>query len=173
MKIDYIRSSRKFLSLLIAIILYYVVHEGAHLIYALFLGTFKQINFIHMGVQIETYRERMSDMQTAVFCMAGAATTILAGWFLVFMAKRILDGKSLLFRAASFYVTLVFLLNDPFYLSILYPYVGGGDMNGIQLLLPEQYARLIFGFLLAVHLVLIIKYVYPAYKKAFQSNSNI
>lgn len=173
MKIDYIRSFRKLSGLLIAIILYYVIHEGAHLLYALMMGTFKQINFIEMGVQIEVYRDQMGDVQTAVFCLVGAAATLLTGWFLVLMTKRIVGSGSLVFRAAAFYVTLVFLLNDPFYLSVLYPYVGGGDMNGIKLLIPEQYARIFFGSILVIHLVLIAKYLYPAYKIAFQDTTKM
>lgn len=158
---------RKLSGLLIAVLSYYVVHEGAHLIYALSLGTFKQINFIGMGVQIETYKEQMSQLHTALFCLAGVAATTIAAWALLFMTKRILKCPSLAFKAASFYVTLAFLLNDPFYLSVLYPYVGGGDMNGIKLLLPENFARAAFALLFLIHCVVIVKFVYPSYKAAF------
>lgn len=161
---------RKLGGLLIAVFLYYVLHEGAHLVYALALGTFKQINIIGLGIQIETYRERMSDVQTAVFCIAGAAATAVAGWILVMSAGRIVKSRSLAFRAAVFYVTLVFLLNDPFYLSVLYPYVGGGDMNGIRLLVPELYAKGFFFLIFLLHMAVIARYLYPVYTKAYQTS---
>lgn len=171
MNIDYKRNFRKVAGLAIAIIMYYVIHEGAHLIYALFTGVFKQINFIQMGVQIETYREQMSDVQTGIFCLVGAISTLSAGWILTVLAGRIVECRSLFFRAAAFYITLVFLLNDPFYLSVFYPYVGGGDMNGIKLIIPEAFARAGFAALFAVNLILVVKWVYPVYKKAFSLES--
>lgn len=171
MNIDYKRNLRKIAGLVIAIVMYYVIHEGAHLIYALCLGVFKQINFIQMGVQIETYRERMSDMQTGIFCLVGALSALSAGWGLTALAGRIVKCRSLFFRSAAFYTTLVFLLNDPFYLSVFYPYVGGGDMNGIKLIIPETYARVGFALLFAVNLILVVKRVYPVYKSAFSSGN--
>lgn len=167
MNIDYKRNLRKIAGLAIAIVMYYVIHEGAHLIYALCLGVFKQINFIQMGVQIETYREQMSDVQTGILCLVGALATLSAGWGLTALAGRIVKCRSLYFRAAAFYITLVFLLNDPFYLSVFYPYVGGGDMNGIKLLIPETFARAGFAVLFAVNLFLVVKRVYPVYKRAY------
>lgn len=169
MGIDLKQNFRKVGGLLMGIILYYVIHEGAHFIYALKLGVFKKINFINLGVQIDTYRERMSDEQTAVFCLVGAAATLLTGWILVCIAPKIVKSSSLFFRAEAFYVTLVFLLNDPFYLSVFYSFVGGGDMNGIKLLIPELYARIMFGAIFFMNLILIVKYVYPIYKKAFEN----
>lgn len=51
---------------------------------------------------------------------------------------------------------MVMLLLDPLYLSILCGFFGGGDMNGISLLVPEAMARIGYGVL-------------PAYTQAFQS----
>ncbi len=161
------RNMRKAAALLTAIVLYYVVHEGAHLLYALKLGVFQRVAFTGLGVQIVSYREQMSDVQTAVFCMLGAAAALLAGWILVFVMPRILRSGSLFFRAVAFYTTVVFLLNDPVYLSVLYPYVGGGDMNGIKLMMPEGAARILFGVILGANLVMIVKYVYPAYRDRY------
>ncbi|WP_373266027.1 hypothetical protein [Hungatella hathewayi] len=168
MKLDYKKSLRKTGAFLLALLLYYVIHEGAHLIYALFAGSFKQINFLQMGVQIETYRERMSGVQTGLFCLAGPVITILLSYALFFCKGWILQRKSLLFRAAAYYVTLLFMLNDPVYLSVLYPYVGGGDMNGIALLLPENAARTIFVVIFLMNIVLIFRYLIPAYGSAYR-----
>jgi len=169
MEIDVRRNVRKIGALLAAIVLYYVVHEGAHLLYALKLGVFRRVAFTGLGVQIVTYREQMNDVQTAVFCVLGAAATFVAGWLLVLLMPRILKSRHLFFWAAAFYTTIVFLLNDFVYLSVLYPYVGGGDMNGIKLIVPEGAARILAGVILAVHLVIIARYVYPVYRDRFVS----
>ena len=55
------RRSGQYIGILAAVVAYYLVHEGAHLLYALFAGVFKQINFMGIGVQIDVYAERMSE----------------------------------------------------------------------------------------------------------------
>lgn len=172
MGIDYKRNTRKLAAFILVIASYYVIHEGAHLIMALIFGSFKQINFLQLGVQIEIYRERMSGLQLGVFCMAGPAVTIVLSYVLLFMTKRIVQNKSLFYRAFAYYMTLLFLLNDPFYLSVLYPYVGGGDMNGIKLLIPEIAARSAFAMILLVNLYVVIKYLFPVYRKAYHDSEN-
>lgn len=46
---------RQYISILAAVAAYYLVHEGAHLLYALSTGVFKQINFMGVGMQIDVY----------------------------------------------------------------------------------------------------------------------
>ena len=68
---------RQYVGLLSAIIAYYLIHEGAHLIYAIFTGVFKQINFMGLGMQIDIYSERMTQTQLGVFCLMGSVATLL------------------------------------------------------------------------------------------------
>ena len=70
-----------------------------------------------------------------------------------------------------YYITLIMLLLDPLYLSVLYGLFGGGDMNGIALLLPEVAARILFGVLLVFHGLLFWKVVLPKYKMAFSEDT--
>ena len=73
------RQIRQYLGLLSAVLVYYLVHEGAHLIYALSIGVFRQINFMGVGVQVDVYAQPMSNLQMGVFCLTGAiATTFTA-----------------------------------------------------------------------------------------------
>ena len=82
--------------------------------------------------------------------------------------KRIVESKNKLFKAICFYTTLAFLLLDPLYLTIVYKFVGGGDMNGILLFgVPEIIIQIIFGIIAIINIFLIIKKIYPAYKKSF------
>lgn len=55
------------LGLLFAAVAYYLIHEGAHLLYALALGVFKRIKFMGLGMQIATYSEKMTDVQIGIF----------------------------------------------------------------------------------------------------------
>jgi len=89
---------RQYLGLLSAIISYYVVHEGMHLIYALCTGTFKQINFMGLGMQIDIYAEKMSDVQLGVFCIVGSIATFIVAYVFIACIDKIAKVKSKVFN---------------------------------------------------------------------------
>lgn len=158
---------RQYISILAAVAAYYLIHEGAHLLYALLNGVFKKINFMGLGVQIDVYAERMTDIQLGIFCLVGAVATFCAGYLLTALAKRICRAKNKLLRAVLYYITIALLLLDPLYLSVLCGFFGGGDMNGIALLCPEWEARCFFGALLLLNGLVFWKWVLPTYRKSF------
>ena len=158
---------RQLVGVFAAIVAYYLIHEGAHLLYAVCTGVFKQINFMGLGVQIDVYAERMTDTQLGVFCLAGALATFCAAYLLTAFAKNICKAKSKLLRAVFYYITIALLLLDPLYLSIQCSFFGGGDMNGIALLCPEWAARVIFGALLLINGLVFWKLVLPTYQESF------
>ena len=159
---------RQYIGIFAAVIAYYFVHEGAHLVAALHYGTFKGINFMGLGMQIDAYTDRMTDFQLGVFCLVGAVATVLFGWLLVLLCKRICTAKSKVFKTVMWYVSLAILIIDPLYLSILCGFFGGGDMNGIKLLFPEITVRIVFAIIGIIHGIVIWKYLLPEYTKAFQ-----
>lgn len=131
------KRTRQYIGILAALAAYYLVHEGAHLLYALLTGVFKQINFMGLGVQIDVCADCMTDTQLGIFCLVGALATFCIGYLLAALAKNICRAQSKLLRAMLYHITIVFLLLDPLYLSVLCGFFGGGDMNGIALLCPE------------------------------------
>jgi hypothetical protein len=161
------KRTRQCIGILAALAAYYLVHEGAHLLYALFTGVFKQINFMGLGIQIDVCAERMTDTQLGIFCLVGALATFCVGYLLTAFAKNICRAQSKLLRAMLYYITIAFLLLDPLYLSILCGFFGGGDMNGIALLCPEWMARGLFGALLFVNGLVFWKRVLPTYRQSF------
>ena len=93
------KRARQYIGILAAVIAYYLVHEGAHLLYALFTGAFRQIKFMGLGVQVDVFRERMTDTQLGVFCLVGALATLCAGYLLTALAAAICRAGSKLLRA--------------------------------------------------------------------------
>lgn len=161
------KSMRQYIGLFSAIIAYYVIHEGAHLIYALCIGVFKQINIIGLGMQIDVYADKMTSEQLGVFCILGSVMTTITAYTLVLLADKIKKMSSKFFKACMYYITIIMLLMDPLYLSLLCGIFGGGDMNGISLLLPELVARIGYGILLVVNVIVFFKVVLPKYKEGF------
>lgn len=71
---------RQYIGLLSSVLAYYAVHEGAHLIYALSTGVFRQINFMGIGMQIGIYEEQMSDRDYHVYIGRYLGAFNLLGW---------------------------------------------------------------------------------------------
>ena len=163
------KSMRQYIGLFSAIIAYYVIHEGAHLVYALCIGVFRQINIIGLGMQIDVYAEQMTSEQLGIFCLLGSIATTIAAYVLVLLADKIMNISSKVFKACMYYITIIMLLMDPLYLSLLCGMFGGGDMNGISLLLPELAARIGYGILLVGNIVVFFKVVLPKYKAGFEN----
>lgn len=166
-----VKNSRKWLALLIAVALYYIVHEGAHMVVALLLGTFQRISFVKWGLGMQIVAENtMTNMQIFVFSIMGAVATLIVGYIMVWQRNRILMSTSKLLRAIAYYATLIFLCLDPLYFSIISRFVGGGDLNGIILIgIPKTAAVSFFLMLLVLNLFIFLKIAYPSYKQKFNS----
>ena len=162
---------RQYVGLLSAVIAYYLLHEGAHLLYALSIGAFKQINLMGLGMQIDIYAEKMTQTQLGVFCLLGSVTTLLTAYILIALIDKIRNISSKAVKACLYYITIAMLLIDPLYLSALCGFFGGGDMNGIKLLIPEVAARIIYGLVLVVNAFVFVKIVLPKYKLAFSDEA--
>ena len=104
---------RQYIGILFAIIAYYIVHEGAHLSVALALHAFKKINFMGIGIQIDIYRDRLTDMQLGIFCIAGVTATLITAYALVYFKDKICEIKNKLVKAIFYYVTVIMLVLDP------------------------------------------------------------
>jgi len=161
------RNVRQYIGILAAIVIYYIIHEGAHFLVALKYGVFKQVNFMGLGMQVDVYHTQMKDYQMGIFCLAGAMATFVCGWFLIIICRRICAAKSKVFRTVAWYTSLVMLLLDPIYLSVLSEFFGGGDMNGISLIWQEGIVRAFFVGVGLIHVLVIFRYLLPKYKASF------
>ena len=162
---------RQYIGLFTAILVYYLIHEGAHLVYALSVGAFKQINFMGLGIQIDIYPDIMSQNQLGVFCLVGSVATFIAAYILIALTGIIGRSQSKVLKTCTYYTILAMLLLDPLYLSVLCGFFGGGDMNGIGYLIPEVYARIAYGILLIVNAFVFWKIVLPKYRMMFRDES--
>ena len=64
--------TRQYIGILAAVLSYYLLHEGAHLITALCMGVFKEVKFLGVGMQVDVAAAQMTDLQMGIFCLAGA-----------------------------------------------------------------------------------------------------
>lgn len=135
---------------------------------ALLYGAFEKIRILGLGVQVVANTEILTNFQLAIFCVVGSISTLLVAYLLVLFTKKIVEIQNKLFKAICYYTTLTLLLLDPLYLTVVYKFVGGGDMNGILLFgVPEIAIQIIFGIITIINIFLVVKKVYPEYKKSF------
>lgn len=163
------KRARQYIGLIAAIVMYYVIHEGAHLAYAVVTGTFRTIKFMRLGMQIDVYTEQMTESQLGMFCLVGAISTLVFAYVLIAFIEKISTVPSKLFWACAYYVTIAMLFIDPLYLSLLCGFFGGGDMNGIALFVPEIAMRIAFFCVLIGNAVVFLKVVLPKYQLMFHS----
>lgn len=100
------KRARQYIGILTAVAAYYIVHEGAHLLYALSAGVLRRINFMGLGAQVDVFHEGMTDAQLGIFCLVGAAATLCAAYLPTALAGRIGRAESKLFRAVMYYMTI-------------------------------------------------------------------
>lgn len=162
------KRTRQFIGIIFAIVAYYIIHEVAHLVMALIFHAFKGINFMWLGIQVDVYRDRLTDMQLGIFCIAGVTATLIIGYMLVGLKDKICQMESKLLKAIYYCITMIMLILDPIYLCLLSGCFGGGDLNGILYLMPQAYVWTIFCYILIFDIWLLIKRVTPTYVEAFK-----
>lgn len=157
---------RKWCALMVAVFLYYFIHEGSHLVIALLYGVFQEIRFLGAGVQVAIHTELLTENQMVIFNIAGSVSTLIGAWIFIGLTPLFTKMKNKFFRACGYYITIALMFIDPIYLSFLYRFFGGGDMNGILLSgVPEMAAQLVFVIIGIIHILLFWKWVHPLYKK--------
>ena len=125
-----------------------------------------------LGMQIDIYSEQITQTQLGVFCLLGSVATLLSAYALILLIDRIKQLSSKVVKAALYYITIAMLFVDPVYLSILCGFFGGGDMNGIKLLISEPLARILYAVVLLFNALVFVKIVLPKYKSAFAVQTN-
>ena len=118
--------------------------------------------------KIDIYRDRLTDTQLGIFCIAGVTATLITAYTLVYFRNKICGIKNKLLKAIFYYVTVIMLVLDPIYLCLLSGAFGGGDVNGILYLMPQAWAWTIFAFILLFNIWILLKKVNPTYTAAFK-----
>ena len=141
------------------------VHEGVHIVVALLFGVYEGVKILPIGIEVLIEEPlTIGGYKLAVFSGLSSILTIVIGYGLLMLAPRILKINSQPLKKYLYYVTLVFLLLDPIYLSLISFFVGG-DINGITLGLniPYGLVRAVYFAIAVYNLYLVIKKLYPVY----------
>ena len=156
---------RRYLYFFLAGITYLIVHEGIHAIQAHIYGVYQGIRILPFGVEILiTQPLAIEGIKLALFSGLSSVVTIIIGYILLIFSPKILKFSAQIVKNYLYYVTLIFLLLDPLYISLL-SFLVGGDINGIVLGLNTSYilVRATYSVILTINLFLVYRKLYPAY----------
>jgi hypothetical protein len=122
----------KWLTFLLAVALALALHEGTHIATAQRYGEFETIHIQPFGIEVQfsTPVAERSGPRWAVISGSSNLLTIVLGYLLLGVSRRVAPVRSRAGRRVLFYLTLVLLLADPFNLSIG-ALIWGGDADGI------------------------------------------
>lgn len=157
---------RRYVGLLIALLLFVVVHEGLH---ALVASAFDELKTLHirpfgMEVVFRTPVEDRAGPGWAYISGLSNAATLAIGYCFFAARKRLSACANHPIRGTAYWVTVLFLLADAFNLS-LGPFIYGGDINGIAagLGVSRYLLQSLFFAVLMVNRELVVHSVLPTY----------
>lgn len=157
---------KRLASFLLAFLVLFAVHEGMHALIAMLYGEYDAFHIRPIGFEVtfRTAPDERSGIQWAFISGASNIVTLLMGYLLLMLAKRLARLRSVFLRASLFYLTVLALLSDPFNLSVG-PFIYGGDVNGIAVGLDiNRYViQAIFLVVLLVNRELISQKLFPIY----------
>ena len=121
---------KRYIYFLLAAVSYLLVHEGMHMINAVIQGSFEGIRLMPLGIEVMIKNPVVYDYRLGLFSLLSSITTVSIGWLLFILRHRIIKLKQQSIKNYLCYTTMLFMVLDPFYLSLLSFFVGG-DINGI------------------------------------------
>jgi len=123
---------KKWLGFIIAVLLFFTLHEGLHALTALPFGEFEAFHIRPLGMEV-TFNTPVAERAGSHWALISGASnlaTIGMGYILLAFGKKFNRINNTVFKAALYYLALLGLLLDPLNLS-LGPFIYGGDANGI------------------------------------------
>ena len=157
---------KKYFSLLLAILIFMVIHEGIHAVLALLFDEYQAFQVHSYGLEV-IYRTPIADRAGIKWgFIAGSSNifTLAVGYVLFCYREKTSLLRNPFLRLLSYWSTLVFLLLDPLNLSIM-PFFFGGDIGGIVrgFGFNKHSVQAVFLAVLLINRELIIHRIFPLF----------
>jgi hypothetical protein len=157
---------KKYIAFLLAVIIFFTLHEGLHALTALPFGEFEAFHIRPLGFEVtfNTPVVERSGSHWALISGASNIATILLGYLLLALTPRFTRLKSTFLQATAYYLAFLGLLLDPLNLSIG-PLLYSGDAVGIAfgLGISPWMVQVVFGALFLLNHELLARVLVPGY----------
>lgn len=123
---------RKWLIPLLAIVIFALIHEGAHAIMAMIFGEYQAFKIHPYGLEVifKTEVAQRSGMHWGFISGMSNLITIGLGYLLFSFRKHLAAQKMSLMGSVGYWLIILFMLMDTLNLSVG-PFIYGGDIGGI------------------------------------------
>lgn len=157
---------RKWLAFVLALVVLATIHEVIHALVAAMYDEYEGFHIRPLGFEV-TYNTDVierSGIQWAFISGASNLATVSMGYVLLLLGERFARSSTSFLKLGIFYLTLLFLLVDPFNCSIG-PFIYGGDADGIAvgLGISRYVVQCIFFLLLLLNRELLAQKLFPTY----------
>jgi hypothetical protein len=152
--------------LLLTLIIFIAMHEGLHAIVAAFYGEFEAFNIRPYGFEVtfETPVEQREGAHWAIISGLPNLFTIMLGYSFFAGRNFFAAHKIAYIRNLGYFFTVIFMLLDPFNLSVI-PFFFGGDAYGISfgLQIPVLAIQVVGLIILILNRELCARFLLPAF----------
>jgi len=163
---------KKWIAFLLAVLVFFTLHEGAHALVAGFYGEFDAFHVRPIGMEVtfNTPVPQRSGIQWAYISGVSNIATLAMGYILLMFADTVSRSPNILFKATVYYLTVFGLFLDALNLSVG-PFLYGGDANGIAVGLGVNRLLLqaVFFTIFLVNHEIVTKKLLPAYNVETES----
>jgi hypothetical protein len=124
---------RRYASLAVAVLIFALIHEGAHALAAWFWNEAAGFTLHWWGAEVmyRTAPEVRTGGRWAVISGLPNVLTVLLGYLLLTFRRGVRWLPLVMLRDVLFYLTVLLLILDPINLSVMY-FIFGGDAVGIH-----------------------------------------
>jgi len=140
------------------------IHEGTHALVALLFDEYQVFHLVPLGFEVvyKTPVEMRDGISWGWIAGMSNLLTLMIGYVLFLIRKQLKSSGIKWLRWIYFYSVIVFMLSDPFNLS-LGPFIYGGDIGGIEVGfgIHRYVIQAVFFIVLLVNRELIIRIFLP------------
>jgi hypothetical protein len=123
---------KQYLVLIYAIVIYAFVHEGIHVLVAMIFDEYQSFRVHPYGLEVlyNTDVAEREGIKWGFISGMSNVSTLFLGYSLFLFRAKIEALRNHFLRILGYWTTILFLLSDPFNLSIG-PFIYGGDIGGL------------------------------------------
>ncbi len=157
---------KKISSLILAVLIFIIIHEGMHVFMALLFNEFDTFKIHSYGFEVvfKTPIPQRTGLKWGFISGTSNIVTLLIGYLLFFNRKKMSCLRNSFARILGYWLIFVFLLFDALNLSLL-PFFMGGDIGGIAagFGVNKYLIQIVFFVILLINRELIIHKLFPIY----------
>lgn len=153
---------KKYMAIILAILILTTLHEGAHVVLAMAFDEFKA--FYGIMVEYKTPIAEREGIKWGFIAGTSSIATLLLGYILFVFRVRVSCLKNLFLRLLGYFLTFFSLILDALNLSIG-PFLYGGDIGGIVVGfgINQYLVQIVFFVIFMLNRELIIQKLFPLY----------